>query len=86
MVGATDLSKPFTVACDQAGSGTISVTSACVDHDGQVTITLIATGGNQPVIFVVNGTTYSVAPDTTQDVVISGLNDGSTPDQRHGEW
>jgi uncharacterized repeat protein (TIGR01451 family)/LPXTG-motif cell wall-anchored protein len=79
MVGATDLSKPFTVACDQAGSGTISVTSACVDHDGQVTITLIATGGNQPVIFVVNGTTYSVAPNTTKDVVISGLNDGSTP-------
>ncbi|HEX2783129.1 MAG TPA: LPXTG cell wall anchor domain-containing protein [Ilumatobacteraceae bacterium] len=79
MVGRTDLSKPFTVACDQAGAGTISVTSACVDHDGQVTITLIATGGNQPVIFVVNGQSYSVAPGTQHDVVISGLNDGSTP-------
>ncbi len=79
MVGTTDLSQAFTVACDQPGTGTISVTSACVDHDGQVTITLIATGGNQPVVFVVNGTTYSVAPGTTQDVVIGGLNDGSTP-------
>jgi uncharacterized repeat protein (TIGR01451 family)/LPXTG-motif cell wall-anchored protein len=79
MVGTNDLSQAFTVACDHPGAGTISVTSACVDHDGQVTILLIATGGNQPVVFVVNGTTYMVPPDTTLPVVISGLLDGSTP-------
>jgi uncharacterized repeat protein (TIGR01451 family)/LPXTG-motif cell wall-anchored protein len=66
----------ITVACDHPGVGTISVVPTCVNNDGQVTVTLIATGGELPVVFTVNGTNYSVAPNTTHDVVISGLNDG----------
>ncbi|MEP7047112.1 MAG: LPXTG cell wall anchor domain-containing protein [Ilumatobacteraceae bacterium] len=68
----------ITVACDHPGTGTISTAATCVDNDGQVTITLIATGGELPVVFTVNGTPYSVAPNTTTPVVISGLNDGPT--------
>jgi uncharacterized repeat protein (TIGR01451 family)/LPXTG-motif cell wall-anchored protein len=67
----------ITVACDHPGVGTISVVPTCVNNDGQVTVTLIATGGELPVVFMVNDIAHSVAPNTTQDVVIGGLNDGS---------
>lgn len=67
------------IACDQPGLGTISTASACADSDGQVTVTLIATGGELPVVFTVQGVTYSVLPNTQTNVVISGLPDGATP-------
>ena len=70
---------PFTVSCDHPGIGSLSVVQTCADHDGQVTINLTATGGELPFVFTVNGTTYSVAPNTTMPVVISGLLDGATP-------
>ncbi len=79
-VGQTRLGlDAFTVACDHPGDGSLSVVQTCVDHDGQLTISLTATGGELPVIFTVNGTDYSVAPNTTVPVVISGLLDGATP-------
>ena len=78
-VGQTRLGlDAITVACDHAGTGTISTVPTCVDNDGQVTITLIATGGELPVVFTVQGVTYSVLPNTTTPVVISGLLDGPT--------
>ena len=76
--GALDFSFDVTIACDHAGQGSIAAVPSCADNDGVITITLIATGGELPVTFTVNGTPYQVAPDTTQDVVLSGLNDGST--------
>jgi uncharacterized repeat protein (TIGR01451 family)/LPXTG-motif cell wall-anchored protein len=69
---------PINVACDHPGTGTISTAPTCVNNDGQVTVTLAATGGELPVVFTVNGTTYPVAPNTSTPVVISGLNDGPT--------
>ena len=59
--------------------GTIEVSKACVDHDGQVTITLIASGkqGSRPVMFTVNGVAYSVEPGSSKQVVLGGLNDGT---------
>ena len=74
---ALDLSVDVTVACDHPGEGSISTVATCANNDGMVTITLIATGGELPVVFTVNGTQYLVQPDTTKDVVISGLNDGT---------
>ena len=81
--GALDLSFDITVACDHPGVGTISTASECVNADGQVTVTLIATGGEKPVIFTVQGVTYSVAPNTTLPAVLSGLLDGATPIEVH---
>ena len=78
LAGTLDLGFDVTVACDHPGVGTLSVASTCVENDGQVTVTLIATGGELPVQFSVNGTPYSVAPNSTTDVVISGLSDGTT--------
>ena len=75
--GALDLSFDVTIACDHPGEGSISTVATCANNDGQVTITLIATGGELPVVFTVNGTQYLVQPDTTKDVVISG------PQRRH---
>ena len=75
--GALDLSFDVTIACDHPGEGSISTVATCANNDGTVTITLIATGGELPVVFTVNGTQYLVQPDTTKDVVISGLNDGT---------
>ena len=40
---------------------------------------MTATGGELPIIFTVQGVTYSVLPNTTTPVVISGLLDGPTP-------
>ncbi len=59
--------------------GTIEVSKACVDHDGQVTITLIASGkqGSRPVMFTVNGVAYSVEPGSSKQVLLGGLNDGT---------
>ena len=76
-VAGVDYSQKFTVACDHPGQGSISTVATCVNNDGTVTITLIATGGELPVVFTVNGTQYVVQPGTTKDVVISGLNDGT---------
>ena len=45
----------ITVACDHPGIGTISVAPTCVDNDGEVVVTLIATGGELPVEFIVHG-------------------------------
>jgi uncharacterized repeat protein (TIGR01451 family)/LPXTG-motif cell wall-anchored protein len=73
-----DLSFDITVACDHPGAGTIAIAPTCANNDGQVTITLIVTGGQLPVVFTVNGTQYSVAPNTSTPVVVSGLNDGPT--------
>ncbi|MEP7202497.1 MAG: hypothetical protein ABI894_07805 [Ilumatobacteraceae bacterium] len=66
----------ITVACDHPGTGTISTAPTCVNNDGQVVVTLIATGGELPVIFTVQGINYPVNPNSTFDVTISGLNDG----------
>lgn len=65
--------------CDppDEGQGTIEVSKACVANDGQVTITLTAVGGDDDVTFVVEGVTYEVAPGESQDVVLSGLADGT---------
>lgn len=76
--GALDLSFDITgIACDHPGKGSLSVEAGCADNDGVISITLIATGGEQAVIFTVNGQQHSVQPDTTEIVTISGLNDGA---------
>jgi uncharacterized repeat protein (TIGR01451 family) len=81
--GALDLSFDITVACDHPGEGTITTASVCANADGQLTINLTATGGELPVVFTVQGVTYSVAPNTTVPVVIAGLLDGPTPIEVH---
>jgi uncharacterized repeat protein (TIGR01451 family) len=58
--------------------GRIEVAKACVNADGQVTVTLIAKGkeGAAPVHFVVEGQSFTVQVGTNQQVVLSGLSDG----------
>jgi len=77
MAGSIDLSFTVTVACDHPGVGTIATAQDCADNDGVVTITLIATDGELPVVFTVNDVQHSVAPNATDKVVIGGLNDGT---------
>jgi uncharacterized repeat protein (TIGR01451 family) len=61
-----------------AAEGRVEVEKACVNQDGQVTVTLIAKGkeGAAPVHFVVEGQTYTVQVGAEQHVVIGGLTDG----------
>jgi uncharacterized repeat protein (TIGR01451 family)/LPXTG-motif cell wall-anchored protein len=61
----------------EEGKGMIEVSKACVANDGQVTVTLTTVGGDEPVTFVVEGVEYEVAPGESQDVVLSGLADGT---------
>jgi uncharacterized repeat protein (TIGR01451 family)/LPXTG-motif cell wall-anchored protein len=65
-----------TTACDHPGTPSVTTAQSCVANDGQVVVHLTATGGEQPVSFTVNGTVYSVAPNTTVDATVSGLTDG----------
>ena len=50
LAGSLDLSFDVTVACDHPGEGSISTVATCANNDGTVTITLIATGGELPVV------------------------------------
>ncbi len=58
------------------GDASIEVAKACADHDGQVTVSLKAIGGEEAIVFTVDGVPHSVAPNSTKDVVIGGLTDG----------
>ncbi|MFZ4719920.1 MAG: hypothetical protein ACOYMR_10875 [Ilumatobacteraceae bacterium] len=61
--------------CEPKGEGSIEVAKVCVANDGQVTVTLIATGGQ--VTFTVEGSTYVVQPGNPRQVVVAGLSDGT---------
>ncbi|HQZ35062.1 MAG TPA: LPXTG cell wall anchor domain-containing protein [Ilumatobacteraceae bacterium] len=65
-----------TTSCDHPGTPSVTTEQACVTVDGQVIVHLTATGGELPVAFLVNGTAYSVQPNTTVDATVNGLNDG----------
>lgn len=72
-----DFSFEVTVDCDHAGEGSISIAQSCENQDGTLTITLIATGGEEPVVFTVQGVQHVVAPDSQLQVSITGLTDGN---------
>ena len=61
----------------EKGDPVVTFTKECVDHDGQVTITLSVVGGEESIKFDVAGTTYEVEPDAPRQVVIGGLLDGT---------
>jgi len=65
-----------TTACDHPGIALVTTAQECADSDGQVIVRLAATGGEKPVIFLVNGISYAVPPNTTVSATVSGLNDG----------
>lgn len=71
-----DFSIEVTVDCDHAGEGSISMAQSCDNQDGMITLTLIATGGEEPVVFTVEGVQHVVNPDSSVQVVLSGLTDG----------
>lgn len=74
MVGKADLSVQFTVNC--GGPGSLSVSQACVNTDGTLDIHLVAGPGTVPTEFIVEGTTYTVQPNSELVVQLAGLADG----------
>ena len=76
MAGQVDLSAEFTVTCAVPGEGSLSFTQACAASDGTLDIRLVVEGGTVPTEFVVEGTTYTVQPDSYLVVHLSGLADG----------
>src|SRR3954470_3044215 len=77
-IGDLDLSFDVDVSCDHPGIPTIDIQSDCADNDGIVVVTLGAIGGELPIDFTVEGTHYSVDPDSTVYALIEGLLDGDT--------
>lgn len=75
-VGDLNFDVTVTVDCDHPGEGAFDVVATCVDFDGTVVVHLTATGGELPVVFVLDGTTTSVDPNETVSVTFSGLADG----------
>ncbi|MFM7684629.1 MAG: hypothetical protein ACKPDI_01740, partial [Actinomycetota bacterium] len=64
--------------CEEENTPKGDFTKACVNQDGQVTITLSVVGHDDDSIkFVVAGTTYKVKPGESKVVVIGGLLDGT---------
>ena len=74
--GGKSFDFPVTTACDHPGTPSITTEQACVSVDGQVIVRLTATGGEKPVIFLVNGKEYPVPANTTVVATVSGLDDG----------
>lgn len=70
-----DYSQAFEVHCDLPPS--ISHTENCVAGDGVVAITLTNNGDDLNAVFVVQGTTYSLAPGATRTMTLGALADGS---------
>ena len=61
---------------DDGAEGAVQIAKACVDLDGQVTITLVHVKGEDELEFVVNGDSYTVRTGATKDIVVGGLTDG----------
>jgi uncharacterized repeat protein (TIGR01451 family) len=70
-----DYSQTFEVHCDLAPA--ISHTENCVAGDGVVAITLTNNGDDLNAVFVVQGTSYSLAPGATRTVTLGALADGN---------
>ncbi len=72
----------LTVHCDGPGVPNVSSGVVCASGNGDVTVTLANTGGNQPIVFVVTDprtgtpTTKSVAPGASASVTLTGFADG----------
>lgn len=75
--GGLDFGFTVDIACDHPGTPSVGSSQSCADHDGTVVVHLTATGGEQPIVFTVNGSEVTVQPDTTVDVTIGGLTDGT---------
>ena len=76
-INGADKSFSITVDCDRPGEPGAEVAKSCVDEDGTVVVTLTNSGGQLPLTFVVDGTNHVVAANSTKNVTISGLSDGS---------
>ena len=75
---ATSASSATPVNCTQTqSSGDATIFVSCVQTDGSATVTLTAGAGDLPSVFTVQGTTYTVAPNTSQQVVFDNLADGT---------
>ena len=75
--------QTLTVACDIPGTPQVSAGSVCVSGNGDVTVTLANTAGNQPIVFTVTDprtnavTTRTVAPAGSTTVTLVGFPDGT---------
>jgi LPXTG-motif cell wall-anchored protein len=71
-----DLSRTVTIACQKPAEPSASVKHSCVDGTSSVEVTLSNTGGTS-VTFTVRGVPYTVGPNSSTTVTITGLPDGS---------
>ena len=83
--GATRADQTVTVQCDIPGTPQVSAGSVCTSGNGDVTVTLANTAGNQPIVFTVTDprtnavTTRTVAPGGSTTVTLVGVR------RRHGD-
>lgn len=66
-----------TIDCDRPGQPAVDIAQVCANEDGTATLTLKNIGGQLPLTFVVNATPYSVPANSTLNVDVAGLSDGS---------
>jgi uncharacterized repeat protein (TIGR01451 family) len=72
-----DSSFGVTVNCDRPGEPAADITSRCANEDGTVVVTLRNIGGQLPLVFTVEGVSHSVPANSSVDVALAGLNDGT---------
>ena len=79
----TKADQTLTVACDIPGTPQVGAGSVCTSGNGDVTITLANTAGNQSIVFTVTDprtnavTTRTVAPSASATVTLTGFPDGT---------
>jgi hypothetical protein len=66
-----------TIDCDRPGQPAADVGQICANEDGTAIITLKNVGGQLPLTFIVNGTSYDVPANDQVVVNVTGLPDGS---------
>ena len=73
---AKSVSTATPIVCSTPGTADATISQRCVEATGQVTITLIHTGGTLPVPVVVNGTSITLTAGETRNIVVGPVADG----------
>ncbi len=73
---AKTVSTATPIVCSTPGTADATISQRCVEATGEVTITLIHTGGTLPVPVVVNGSSITLAAGETRNIVVGPVADG----------
>ncbi|MEP7113695.1 MAG: hypothetical protein ABI862_10545 [Ilumatobacteraceae bacterium] len=76
-INGEDKSFTINVSCDRPGEPAVAIAQTCATEDGVVVVTLSNVGGQLPLTFTVQNVSHVVPANSSVDVPVSGLLDGT---------